>query len=211
MSYSFIFCLISTCTHRLCEMSKFNGTKTTKGGSENGILVFNTGPGTRRFSHDSLRQKISVHRGIDHSEKLKEMRLYKVPLVGWQLTQVVFNHQFVVIYSSSWWWSIERDIEKILLQRSKFPSVVRNYNEGFLRKFPVVEIKRGDCKGTMKNLIEFLHCKGELKTEYDFLLNNCKTLANNVFDRFVAEGTVKRTFNVLWTVTLQMKSCFIVI
>lgn len=197
MSHSFIFCLISTCTHRLCEMSKFNGTKTTKGGSENGVLVFNTGPKRRHFSHDSLRQKMSRHRGIDHAEKLNEMTLYKVPLVEWQLTQVVFNHQFVVIDSSSWWWSIERDSEKILLQRSKFPYVVRNYNEGFLRKFPVVEIKRGDCEGTMKNLIEFLHCKGELKTEYDLVNNNCKTFANNVFDTFVVEGTVKRTFNVL--------------
>ena len=197
MSQSFIFCLISTCTHRLCEMSKFKSTKTTKGGSENGVLVFNTAPGTHHFSHDSLRQKMSLHRGIDHSEKLKEMRLYKVPLVGWQLTQVVFNHQFVVIYSSSWWWSIERDIEKILLQRSKFPSVVRNYNEGFLRKFPVVEIKRGDCKGTMKDLIEFLHCKGELKTEYDLVSNNCKTFANHVFNRFVVEGTVKERCSIM--------------
>ena len=178
-------------------MSKFKGTKTTKGGSENGVLVFNTGPGTYHYFHDSLRQKMSLHIGIDDSEKLKEMRLYKVPLVEWQLTQVVFNHQFVVIDSSSWWWSIERDSEKILLQRSKFPYVVRNYNEGFLRKFPVVEIKRGDCKGIMKNLIEFLHCKGELKTEYDLVLNNCKIFANNVFDRFVVEGTVKRTLNIL--------------
>ena len=177
-------------------MSKFNGTKTTKGGSENGVLVFNTGPGTYHYFHDSLRQKMSLHKGIDDSEKLKEMRLYKVPLVEWQLTQVVFHHQFVVIGSSSWWWSIERDSEKILLQRSKFPYVVRNYNEGFLGKFPVVEIKRGDCKGTMKNLIEFLHCKGELKTEYDLVLNNCKIFANNVFDRFVVEGTVKRTLNI---------------
>ena len=66
-------------------MSKFQGTKTIKGGSENGVLVFNTGPGTYHFSHDSLRQKMSLHRGIDHSEKLNEMRLYKVPLVEWQL------------------------------------------------------------------------------------------------------------------------------
>lgn len=58
-------------------MSKFNGTKTTKGGSENGVLVFNTGPGTYHYFHDSLRQKMSLHIGIDDSEKLKEMRLYK--------------------------------------------------------------------------------------------------------------------------------------
>lgn len=172
-------------------MSKFKGTKTTKGGSENGVLVFNTGPGTYHYFHDSLRQKMSLHIGIDDSEKLKEMRLYKVPLVEWQLTQVVFHHQFVVIGSSSWWWSIERDSEKILLQRSKLPIVVRNYNEGFRRISPVVEIKRGDCKGTMEDLIEFLHCKGELKTEYDLVNNNCKIFANHVFNRFVVEGTVK--------------------
>lgn len=190
MSHSFIFCLISTCTHRLCEMSKFKGTKTTKGGSQNEVLVFNTGPRTYHYFHDSLRQ-MSRHRGIDHSEKLKEMRLYKVPLVEWQLTQVVFNHQFVVIGSSSWWWSIERNIDKILLQRNKLPVVVRDYNEGSCRISPVVQIKRGDCRGTMEDLIEFLHCKRELKTGYDLVTNNCQQFADRVFNRFVLEGTVK--------------------
>ena len=33
--------------------------------------------------------------------------------------------------------------------------------------------------------IEFLHRKEELKNEYDWVINNCKTFANSVFDEFV--------------------------
>ena len=74
--------------------------------------------------------------------------------------------------------------------------MIEDYNEGSPRNVPVEEIKQGDCKGTMKGLIEFLHRKEELQTKYDLVLNNCKIFANNVFDRFVVEGTVKRTLNI---------------
>ena len=97
---------------------------------------------------------------------------------------MVLNHQFVVIDSPSWWWSIERNNEK-LLQRNNKLSVIEDYNEGSPRNVPVEEIKQGDCKGTMKGLIEFLHRKEELQTKYDLVLNNCKTFANRVFNEYL--------------------------
>lgn len=102
----------------------------------------------------------------------------------WQVTLMVLNHQFVVIDSPSWWWSIERNNEK-LLQRNNKLSVIEDYNEGSPRNVPVEEIKQGDWKGTMKGLIEFLHRKEELQTKYDLVLNNCKMFANRVFNEYL--------------------------
>ena len=48
--------------------------------------------------------------------------------------------------------------------------MIEDYNEGSPRNVPVEEIKQGDCKGTMKGLIEFLHRKEELQTKYDLVL-----------------------------------------
>ena len=185
MSNSFKFCLISIYISRLSEMSKFKDTKATKGGNWTEALVFHTGSETHHFSHYRLTEEMSAHEGIDRSEILQKMWLYKRPLTEWQLTQLVCNHQFVVIDSSRWYWSIERDSEKLLLQRNKRLSVVKDYEGGCPRSKPVVEIKHGDCRGTMKGLIEFLHRKEELKNEYDWVINNCKTFANSVFDEFV--------------------------
>ena len=135
---------------------------------------------------------MNEHLGIDHFEKIKKMWLYKTPLSEWQLTQLVWNHQFVVIESLQWYWSIEKNDKVILLQRNEKSTKVKDFEEGNSRKAPVVEIKHGDCKGTMKDLIEFLYSGEELKTEYHLVSSNCKSLANRVFDKFVVQGTVER-------------------
>ena len=113
-----------------------------------------------------------------------------------------------VIRSCSWWWTIERKNENLLLQRNRKYKVVRECYEGFPRNTPVNEIKCGNCKGTMNDFIEFLHRKAELKTKYDFVLSSCKIFANGVLNEFVIKRTVKRTCYIFWTVTLQMKSYF---
>lgn len=178
-------------------MSIFKGTKKGKGGSLTEKLVFYTGSEYDYCSHDSLREKMSEHKGIDNSEKLQKMWLFKRPLSEWQRTQLVWNHQFVVVDSPGWYWSLERKGETLLLQRNVKYTVVKDYEEGCPRYAPVVEIKHGYCKGTMKDLIEFLYREGELKTNYDWVFNNCKTFANSVFNEFVVEGTVERAFNFL--------------
>lgn len=57
----------------------------------------------------------------------------------------------------------------------------------------MVEIKHGISEGTMKDLIEFLYCKDELKKPYHWVEVNCKDLANRVFDKFVLEASVARS------------------
>ena len=93
-------------------MSKFKDTKATKGGNWTEALVFYTGSETHHFSHYHLTEEMSAHEGIDRSEILQKMWLYKRPLTEWQLTQLVCNHQFVVIDSSRWYRDIERETVK---------------------------------------------------------------------------------------------------
>ena len=56
---------------------------------------------------------------IDSSEMILQIWVYKKPLSHWQLTQLYFNHQFVVLETSSWWWSIEKDGQNIVIRRSR--------------------------------------------------------------------------------------------
>ena len=192
-------------------MSKCESKKTNNRENWTGELVFYTGSKYDHLSHGSLVEEMNGHEGIDYSEELRQMELYKTPLRDWQLTQLVLSHQFVLIDSRSWWWTIERNNKCLLLQRNRKYDVVRDYNEESLRNTPVEEIKRGDCKGTMKDLIWYLYVKKELEKKYNFVDNNCKIFANAVFDRFVVEGTVRERCYIMWTETLKMKSCFIVI
>lgn len=53
-------------------MSIFKGTKKGKGGSLTEKLVFYTGSEHDYCSHDSRREKMSEHKGIDNSERLQK-------------------------------------------------------------------------------------------------------------------------------------------
>lgn len=58
-------------------MSIFKGTKKGKGGSLTEKLVFHTGSEYDYCSHDSLREKMSEHKGIENSEKLQKCGFLK--------------------------------------------------------------------------------------------------------------------------------------
>ena len=57
------------------------------------------------------------------------MWLFKRPLSEWQRTQLVWNHQFVVIDLPGWYWSLEREGETPLLQRNVKYTVVKDYED----------------------------------------------------------------------------------
>ena len=98
-------------------MSIFKGTKKGKGGSLTEKLVFYTGSEYDYFSHDSLREKMSEHKGIDHSEKLQKMWLFQRPLSEWQRTQLVWNHQFVVIDLPGWYCPLRERVKHFSFKR----------------------------------------------------------------------------------------------
>ena len=55
----------------------------------------------------------------DLSERIDAVRTYRTPLSNWQLTQVLFHHEFALFETHQWFWTIEKDGEGIHIQRSK--------------------------------------------------------------------------------------------
>ena len=124
---------------------------------------------------------------IDASEAIENIWVYKSPLGGWQLTQVLFNHQFVILETSAWWWSIEKNNEEIAIQRSKKPKWVLNHLKREARNTPVVVMSRDKGKKYMRDLLKFLYKKNELCKNYDWIDDNCQDFAKRIFDAFAAK------------------------
>ncbi len=131
---------------------------------------------------DSLIENMSGL--IDANEMILQIWVYKKPLSEWQLTQMLLNHQFVVLETANWWWSVEKDGEQIRIQRSKTLSRVRDYVEQQPRITPIVEMSYDKGRKSMKDLIEFLYHKNELNKTYHWIEDNCHAFAKRVFDEF---------------------------
>ena len=64
---------------------------------------------------------------IVDSEKILQIWVYKSKLRNMkQIIQIIFNHEFVVPETTKWWWSIEKDDARILIQRSEQLNDVRD-------------------------------------------------------------------------------------
>lgn len=168
-----------------------SGGKGAKGGNWKNELAVEDG---QRISfiltQDSLREELCRLDMTNHADKLQKIWLFKRPLEGYY-TQFFYNHQFVVIESTQSYWSLEKNTDRLLLQKNQsFDMVVKYEPECRPRNRPVVEIKHGNCKGTIRDLIEFLYCQNELKKKYNWIDENCKAFAKRVFDEFAVLSTV---------------------
>ena len=131
---------------------------------------------------NSLREVMSQL--TDTSEEILQIWIYKCPLSKWQLTKLLFNHQFVVFETKSWWWSIEKDDKRIFIQRNKYLSSVRDFVNGERRKDFVTAMSDDEGHKTIKDLIRFLYYTDELHIKYDLVENNCQDFAKRIFDAF---------------------------
>lgn len=170
-------------------------SRSGKGGEWRGELVYDPGQFTSfHLTPNFLTGKMCEFEGIDAFERLQTIWLFKRPLYEGQFTQIFMNHQFVVMQTMHWYWSIEKLADGILLQKNESSFMVREYREGIRRNKPVVEIKHGTCQGSVIDLIEFLYCRDELNRPYHLVEDNCKNFANRVFDKFVLESSVVRSW-----------------
>ena len=133
---------------------------------------------------DSLIENMRGQDGIDTSELIWNISVFRVPLSDYQITQFLFNHQFIVIETPNWFWSIEKNSERILIQRSRELSCVRDYVQQSPRKTPLDKMSADQGRGSMMDLIEFLHHKDELNTQYDWIEDNCKDFSKRVYNKF---------------------------
>ena len=143
------------------------------------------------ISDAELREKMG--KLIDVREAIAQIWVYKCPLHEMQLSQVLLNHQFVVFGTSAWWWSIEKNDQQIVIQRSKKWEWVKNHLKREARKTPVKEMSGDKGRKCMNDLIEFLYQKNELRKRYDVIEENCQDFAQRIFDEFAAKkyhGTI---------------------
>lgn len=118
------------------------------------------------FDNPTLQYAMSLL--IDCSERILNIWVFKSPLYGWQRTVLFMNHQFVVIETANWWWSIEKNDKEIVIQRSKHfkGRGVRDHANNKKRKTPLRRVSSDKGQKTMAKLIKFLYQKDELNESY---------------------------------------------
>ncbi len=168
-------------------MSSGSGPKKSITGSEwKNQLVFVPDvevPDTKKIIDDFSLIKTMTEL-IDASQKIKDIWVYKKPLFDWQVTDNLLNHQFVVLNTTDWWWSIEKDSKQIVFRRGKKWQTVTFYDLKGPRTKEVVFMSNDEGTETMKDLILFLHDENELLDKYHWLTGNCQQFAKKVFDKF---------------------------
>ena len=131
----------------------------------------------------SLQKCVQDLHWITTSEEIKKIDSYRCSLFGNGEENPLAYHQFLVIKTTNWYWSIEKDSEKILLQRSKTKDCVENFKEGQARYTPVKVMVESEGKGSMIDVIKFI-CETELGKEYNLLDDNCQHFAGRIFNQF---------------------------
>ena len=121
-------------------------------------------------------------------ECIRSIAVYKCPLYDNQLIQLLDNHQFVVLQTDNWWYSIEKNSHFIQMQRSNHIENVQCYIRKDRRRTPIKGISFDSCQQlkTMSDLIHFLLENQELGKIYDLVFSNCQAFAKRIFDKFAA-------------------------
>ncbi|KAI9550130.1 hypothetical protein GHT06_006584 [Daphnia sinensis] len=135
-----------------------------------------------------LRQKLSNL--IDKDEVIQDAYVYSNPLSKRQWTNGKLYHAFVIIQTMNWWWSMEKNMERITIQRSKDIESVRDMYQRKKRttgRSPwtwIRKIKTTQGRNTTINeLINYIWRKDVLNKDYHVLYANCQKFAALLFDR----------------------------
>jgi hypothetical protein len=126
---------------------------------------------------------------VDKEEKIEEIWYYTHPLSGgFRILNSVAYHAYVVFKTDQWWWSIEKNNESVILQRSKKIEFVRNHcirnkrHEQILNGVTCTKQKK--VNSTVEDLIRHIHTEGFLNEDYHLLNNNCQEFADNIYGFF---------------------------
>ena len=106
------------------------------GGKWNSTIYFNpkadNKAGGKEYEITDKELNKKMKKLIDN-EMIVEIFLCKVSLFGWQLSNLIMYHAFVVIHTNEWWWSVEKNTEGITIQRSKKKMFVQDFYRGIKR------------------------------------------------------------------------------
>ena len=152
---------------------------------------------------DKIQLRDGIENIIDDRELIENIWVYNCPISSWeQHSQVYLNHQFVVLETSYWWWSIEKNDEEIAIQRSKELAYVFDYFRRNKRPLPISQMSYDNGRGMIADLFNFLYNNEELEKVYSLTNENCQHFARRIFDE-VAQSKTHSTINIYARETSQ--------
>jgi len=130
---------------------------------------------------------------IDMGDMINLVALYKSPMNNVNDSSVV--HFFVFFKTQGWWWTIEKDHEGVMMQRSKDMTDVLLQRAGENRNSPVLNVRWDDQKVVKANsrcsvreLIQVINSQDYLNLKYDTLKD--VGFAAHVFNSTKCDGAV---------------------
>ena len=137
---------------------------------------------------------LEMQKLIDTRETIISIGVYKCPLNPWQKVQLLDCHQFVVLQTANWWYSIEKNTQFIFIQRSNNFHNVTCFIKGNCRNIPILQMSVDSGRKTMGELIEFLYNNDELNKGYNSVTSNCHAFAKTIFDQFATN----KKHDIIW-------------
>lgn len=137
----------------------------------------------------------------DADATIETVYAYKADLHLYQqgIGNSVVHHLFIVFKTKSWYWSIEKNTEAIIIQRSQAIETVKNVCLWIPRDPNLERVKEEAGNRSVVDLIERIHTEGELNKTYHYEHSNCIVFGNADFS-YIASGTLhdaaKRGFHV---------------
>ncbi|KXJ09226.1 uncharacterized protein LOC114575902 [Exaiptasia diaphana] len=125
---------------------------------------------------------------IQESEVIERIWAYKCPLFSFQMTQALLYHEFIVIRTNQWWWSIEKNTQGITVQRGmELASVKDHYRRGN-RNTPIEEMAVDNARQNreMRDVLEWFFFENQLNQDYHWIKDNCQVFGNKLFNEFAA-------------------------
>ncbi|XP_052769172.1 keratin, type I cytoskeletal 10-like [Mya arenaria] len=175
----------------------WSGSGSGSGGSWSG-----SGSGRRPRDEGKWKNQLAYYdyetdkgRTYDEVRKLKDklddediVKVYKMnhPLLyEQQPTRDVFRHDYVILKTEDWFYSIEKNTEELVWQRSESREDVKYKLKGKKRvsdRSVVQCSEKDDGERHIFKLIDWLHANGEIHKEYDLLNSNCQHFAARVYN-----------------------------
>ena len=144
----------------------------------------------KRMAGEDFDEAIKGSIGADVNQKILSVETYNTPLYKHQMTDLILHHEFVAFQTKEFYWSIEKDMESLIFQRSKNKdnvklkrgrkSLLEETSWQVTLKRPTSATKRPTM--TVRNLITFLYIADEVNNTYFYPSQNCQAFAKRLYD-----------------------------
>lgn len=128
---------------------------------------------------------------VGEDETIRQIFAYKTPLNDLQLTNFVLYHMFIVFKTDKFWWSIEKNHEEIIIQRSWSEPQVKDYLDESRRTGSTKLIEKDLSIMTIHKLLRWLYLESKVLKRYSVLTSNCKHFAISVFNYLTMEKCIR--------------------